>query len=176
MTTADLLATYKSFNLDKTKVSKWSKNKDNIIKAACDIRKKKLFKIHLYVKYQALYKEMYAQFTEARSKGYHVDFNWLWSKGWKLHCNQTGDETAILRKHVIANILRCNNLKWKKIQRNRKLPKEHYRADLVKWHYNLRERAIRTGAANPMMQSGEVIYLLKDSTWISHHSICTGYK
>ena len=69
-----------SFNLDKTKVSKWSKHKENIIKAASDIHKKKLFKIRPSVKYQSLYKELYAQFTETRSKGYHVDFNWLWSK------------------------------------------------------------------------------------------------
>ena len=69
MTAADLLVMYKSFNLDKTKVLKWSKHKENIIKAASDIHKKKLFKIHLSVKYQSLYKELYAQFTEARSKG-----------------------------------------------------------------------------------------------------------
>ena len=52
-----------------------------------------------------------------------------------------------MRKHVIANFLRCNNLKWKKIQQNKKLQKEHYRVDLGKWHYNLRRRDIRTGAA-----------------------------
>ena len=44
MTTADFLTTYRSFNLDKKKVSKWSKNKENTIKAASDIQKKKLFK------------------------------------------------------------------------------------------------------------------------------------
>ena len=49
---------------------------------------------------------------------------------------------------MIANFLKRNNLKQRKIQRNKKLPKEYYHADLVKWHYNLRERAIRTGAAN----------------------------
>ena len=87
MTTADLLVMYKSFNLDKTKVSKWSKHKENIIKAASDIHKKKFFKIRPSVKYQCLYKELYAQFTEARSKGYDVDFNWLWSKGRKIHRN-----------------------------------------------------------------------------------------
>lgn len=38
MTTADLLAAHKSFNLDKTKVSKWSKNKENIIMVASDIQ------------------------------------------------------------------------------------------------------------------------------------------
>ena len=56
MTTADLLVMYKSFNLGKTKVSKWSKHKENIIKAASDIHKKKLFKIRPSVKYQSLYK------------------------------------------------------------------------------------------------------------------------
>ena len=84
MTTADLFATYKSFNLGKTKISNWSKNRGNIIKAPSDIQKKKLFKICPSVKYQALYKELYAQFTEGRSKGYHVDFNWLGSKGRKF--------------------------------------------------------------------------------------------
>ena len=38
MTTADLLAAHKGFNLDKTKVSKWSKNKENIIMVASDIQ------------------------------------------------------------------------------------------------------------------------------------------
>ena len=38
MTTADLLAAHKSFNLDKTNVSKWSKNKENIIMVASDIQ------------------------------------------------------------------------------------------------------------------------------------------
>ena len=75
MITVDLFATYKGFNLGKTKVSNWSKNKKNIIQAPSDIQKKKLFKICPSVKYQALYKELYAQFTEGRSKGYHVDFN-----------------------------------------------------------------------------------------------------
>ena len=149
MTTADLLSTYKSFNLNKTKVSNGPKIKKISLRLLLIFRKRSFFKIRPSVKYQALYKELYAQFMEARSKGYHVEFNWLWNKGRKIHRNQTGDEAAILRKHVIANFLRCNDLKQRKIQRNKKFPKEHYCADLVKWHYNLRERAIRTGAANP---------------------------
>ena len=82
---------------------------------------------------------------EARSNRYHLDFNWLWSKGRKIHHNKTGDKTAVLRKH--ANFLRCNKLKQRKIQQNKKLLKE-CSVDLVNVHYNLRERAIRTGAAN----------------------------
>ena len=104
MTTADLLVMCKSFNLDKTKVSKWSKHKENIIKAASDIHKKKLFKICPSVKYQSLYKELYAQFTKARSKGYHVDFNWLWSKG--RSCN--------FEKACDCQLLEMQQLKTKK--------------------------------------------------------------
>ena len=84
MTTADLLAAHKSFNLDKTKVSKWSKNKENIIMVASDIQKKKMFKIRPSIKYQALYKDLYAQYTGARSKGFHVDFKCNFEKA--CHC------------------------------------------------------------------------------------------
>ena len=50
-----------------------------------------------------------------------------------------GDEKADLR----------HNLKQRHIERNKKkkIPKEHYRRAMEKWHSNLRERAIRTGAA-----------------------------
>ena len=43
-TAAELINIYKSFNLDKTKVSKWMKNKNSIIQAASE-QQKKLFKI-----------------------------------------------------------------------------------------------------------------------------------
>ena len=43
--TAELISIYKSFNLDKTKVSKWMKNKNSIIQAASEQQNKKLFKI-----------------------------------------------------------------------------------------------------------------------------------
>lgn len=84
MTTAHLLVAHKSFNLDKTKVSKWSKNKENIIMVASDIQKKKMFKIRPSIKYQALYKDLYAQYTGARSKGFHVDFKCNFEKA--CHC------------------------------------------------------------------------------------------
>ena len=49
-----------------------------------------------------------------------------------------GDEKADLR----------HNLKQRNIERNKKkIPKEHYRRAMEKWNSNLRERAIRTGAA-----------------------------
>ena len=40
-TTVELINIYKNFNLDKTKVSKWMKNKDSINQAASEQQKKK---------------------------------------------------------------------------------------------------------------------------------------
>ena len=40
-TTVELINIYKNFNLDKTKASKWMKNKDSIIQAASEQQKKK---------------------------------------------------------------------------------------------------------------------------------------
>ena len=44
-TRSELKNIYKSFNLDKTNVSKWMKNKNSIIQAASEQQKKKLLKI-----------------------------------------------------------------------------------------------------------------------------------
>lgn len=144
--TADLIQIYKSFNVDKTKISKWMKNNDSIIKAAADPKKKKLFTIRPGIKYKELYSELSAVFKQARAKGHHVDFNWLWSKGRKIYREQTGDENVVLRKHVIANFIKRHKLKQRKIQRNNKMPKEHYREKMKNWHTKLRERVVRTGA------------------------------
>ena len=86
---------------------------------------------------------------DSRSKGRHIDFNCLWSKGRKLYRKQTGDENADLKKHVIANFIKRNILNQRKIQRNKRSPKEYYRNDMEKWHSTLRERAIRTSAGEP---------------------------
>ena len=43
-----------------------------------------MFKIRPSIKYQALYKDLYAQYTGARSKGFHVDFKCSFEKA--CHC------------------------------------------------------------------------------------------
>ena len=68
------------------------KKKDSIISAAADQQKKKLFKIRPGLKYKELYEELSKVFKEAREKGHHVDFNWLWSKARNIYRNQTGDK------------------------------------------------------------------------------------
>ena len=105
-----ILNIYKSFNLDKTKVSKWMKNKNSIIQAASEQQKKKLFMIRPGTKYQSLFRDLLGKFKDARSKGRHVDFNWLGVMDVKYTENRQ-DKNAVLKKHVIANFIERNNLK-----------------------------------------------------------------
>lgn len=72
-----------SFNLEKTKISKWMRNKKSIIQAASDHKKKNIFTIRSAPKNKRLYRALQAKFNDARSKSNHVDCNWLWSKGCK---------------------------------------------------------------------------------------------
>ena len=85
---------------------------------------------------------------ETRSKGRHVDFNWIYSNARKITRELTGDLNAIVKQHVIANFIKWRNLKRRKIQRNKRLPKEHYGNRIEKWHCTLRERGIPTGATD----------------------------
>ena len=78
-----------------------------------------------------------------------MDFNWIYSNVRKISRELTGDPNANVNQHVIANFIKRYNLKRRKIQRNKRLPKEHYRNSIEKWHSTLRERGIRTGATDP---------------------------
>lgn len=72
------------------------KNKESIFQAASDQKKKNLFKIRSGAK--ALYRALLANFNDARTKGHHVDFIWLWSKGCKIYREQEGNEKTDLKK------------------------------------------------------------------------------
>ena len=86
-------------------------NKNSIIQATSEQQKKNLFKIRPGTKYQSLFRDLLRKFKDARSKGRHVVFNWLWSKGRTIYREQRGDENAVLKEHVIANFIKRNNLK-----------------------------------------------------------------
>lgn len=58
LSTKKVIEKYKSFNIDQTKISKWFKNKDGIVKATSDLEKKKLLKIRPGLKYLELHREL----------------------------------------------------------------------------------------------------------------------
>lgn len=68
------------------------KNKESIIQAASDQKKKNTFKIWPGTKYKALYRALPVKFHDVRSEGHHDDFNWLWNKGRKIYREQERDK------------------------------------------------------------------------------------
>ena len=50
-----------------------------------------------------------------------------------------------VRKHVITTFIRRNQIKQRRVQRNRKESKESFRLRIQKWHASFRERLVRTG-------------------------------
>ena len=148
-TPKEVISIYHSLKINKSQIIKWKMAKDKIIAAAADRKIKKLTRIRPATKHKELYRELLKVFRETRSKGRHVDFNRIYSNARKIMRELTGHLNAIVKQHVIANFIKWYNLKRRKIQRNKQLPKEHYRNRIEKWHSTLHERGIRTGASDP---------------------------
>ena len=70
---------------------------------------------------------LFDQMKAARARGRKVNFNWLWSKARAIQREQTGDDAAVVRQHVITTFLRRYNVHMRARQRNRNKPKEALR-------------------------------------------------
>ena len=132
------------FGINRSLVIKWRNKKEDINCSA-----ESVFKSHLKIrparKYKQLYGELLRVFTDARKKGHRVDFNWIWSKARKIQRPQTDNPDATIRRHVIQNVIKRNNIKMRVRQRNKALPKAEFTQKLKEWHATTRERLIRTG-------------------------------
>ena len=84
-------------------------------------------------------------YANARAKGHRVKFDHLWSKGRVFRREMTGDPNAIIRKYVIVNFIKRNNIRMCSRQRNRNISKDSFREKLQQWHVTYRERLVRTG-------------------------------
>lgn len=147
LSTKKVIEKYKSFNIDQTKISKWFKNKDGIVKATSDLEKKKLLKIRPGLKYLELHRELIKVLRETRGKGNTVYFNWLWRKGRNRYRQQQNDPEGSLKKHVTVSFIEKNHIRLRRIHCNKNLPKEHFRTALMKWHSTLCERLIQVRAS-----------------------------
>ena len=103
---------------------------------------KKSLKTRLARKYLDLCKVLLRKFKEAQSKGFRIDFNWIWSKARNLHREMTNDLDVTIKKHVMVNFTKRHNIRMRAKQRNRKLTKEDFRQKLVEWNLTTRERLV----------------------------------
>ena len=139
--TQDAIA--EKYKINRSLVSKWVKDKKKITAAAATAHKK-LLKIRPGNKYSRLFSLLMTRFKNARSKGYDVDFNWLWSKARVAYRELTGNPSATVRKHVITTFLKRHNIRMRARQRNKKAPKQDFEVGLKKWHATTREKLVRT--------------------------------
>ena len=109
------------YGINRTLLIKWMKDKIKIGSAAESEIKK-----HLMIRPARRYKELYAEllkvFKEAKKKRHRIDFNWIWSKARTLQRKLTA---PIVRKHVVVNFIKLNNIIRAK-QRNKPLHKFVY--------------------------------------------------
>ena len=110
-----------------------------------------------------LYEGLLQTFKEARKKGYHVNFNWLWSKARNIYRDQQGLQ-VVVKKHGITTFLRRHNIRMRCRQRSRMQSKESFRENFSKWYGLTRERLIRTGKMTSMSLNGEDICQINDLT------------
>ena len=131
------------FRIDQSQVSRYVKNKIEIMRDAADEYRKKLLKGRKCEKYKDVYPALWENFKAARARGHRVDFHWLWSKGRVIHRRLTGDESSQLGHHVITRFLHDYKIRMRTKQRGKKKSKEAMVEPLKKWHATYRERCIR---------------------------------
>ena len=123
------------------------KKKEAILEGAVG-EHKMLLKIRSGTKYNELFATLKLLFEDSRKKGHRVDFNWLWSKASNIYRLQKAAD-AVVRKRVITTFIKRNNLKYRRVQRNKNESKEAYREKIQKLRSTMRERLIRTGSSSP---------------------------
>ena len=120
-----------NFNVNRSYVIKWVQQKEKLIGAAKSEYKNHL-KVRRATKYVNLYKALETKLKECRAKGYRISFAWLWSRGARtIYREQLGDDSAILKHHVIANLIKRCNLGMRKKQRSKNVSKEDIRAKML---------------------------------------------
>ena len=108
-----------SFNVSRSNVIKWVKQKQKLIDAAKSEYENNL-KIRRAIKCVNLYKVLEKKFKECRAKCYRISFAWILSHARTIYRKQLGDESATVKHHVIVNFIKGYNLRMRKKQRSKK--------------------------------------------------------
>ncbi|EDO41481.1 predicted protein [Nematostella vectensis] len=132
------------YNINRSLVSKWLKDKTKIVAAATEAHTE-LLKIRPSRKYSRLSVALFDKYHEARSRGFIINFDWLWCQARKIYREITGDPKATLGKHVITAFLKKHNIRMRARHRDKRPVKQSFETKLRIWHATARERLIRTG-------------------------------
>lgn len=133
------------FRIARSLVITWFKNKQQITQMAAGRLSSKLTKIRPSTKHSELFEALFTKFKACRTRGYRVDFSWLFSRARKIKAEQTNDPNATMRVHVIVTFLKRYKVRMRTKQRSKKESKESHEPELKKWHATTREKLIRVG-------------------------------
>ena len=122
------------FRIDQSQVSRYLRNKIQIMKDEANDYRKKIFEGRKCKKYKDVYSALWQKFQEANARSHRVDFHWLWSKG-----RVTGDESAKLGHHVVTRFLQDYKIRMRTKQRGEKQSKSSMPESLQTLHTTFRE-------------------------------------
>ena len=117
------------YQINRALALKQFRDRIKIMKAASSEHKKHQ-KTRPARKCLALYDSLLRVFKTARSNGYRVDLNWLWSKARVLYRELTNDPGVTVCKHITVNFIKRNNIGMRAHQRNRNKSRASFREPL----------------------------------------------
>ena len=121
----------------------WMQSETEIADDGVASQHRKLFKKNgRSIKHDKLFKRLYEQFQNARSKGMKVSFSWMYTEACIIS-NELDPNTKHLSKSVLVSFIRKYNIKLRRVQRKKRVDKTNFAPQIMKWHCTLREGRTR---------------------------------
>ena len=141
-------------NINKSILSKWKKDRVNILNQAMKEHTRLLTKGRKSKKHDELFKKLLPKFRAAREKGRVVSFSWLYTHASNIHKElNPGADVRRLSPSVVVSFTRKFKIKMRRVQCRKQKPRSEGVADLMAWHTKLREGIIKTGPNLPFYDS-----------------------
>ena len=134
-------------NIDKSLVSRWLKDKMQMIDGASNQHLRFIKQNKKSRKHKEVFKKLHALFLKTRAKGKKVSFSWFYTKA-NIIQKELDQNASRLPKSAIDTFRKKINIKLRRVQRKKRVHKTALTSQLMKWHCTLRE-VIKTGSQRP---------------------------
>jgi len=135
------------FNINRSMVSTWMRDKDKIMDATRRASKK-FSRLRPYTKHARLFDLLQTRLNATRLQGCLTDFPWLWAEARSIHAELKDNPEAMLCAHVVILFLKRYGVRIRVQPKYRKVTREVYEPKMKRWHAELRERLVIRGGSN----------------------------
>ena len=119
------------------------KQEKKICDAALTRNLKLLKKNRPSTKHNHVHRKLYSKFETSRRKGLRISFTWLYANASKINKELKKDANH-LPKSAVTAFIRKYRIKFRRVQRKKKLDKTVYLPKIMKWHSTLREVLVKS--------------------------------